>query len=66
MKNFHALQLRRAFKNYVGDWTIEGNEVVQKSLMEGCALVFAMTYILLNLLADIVTIISNPRLLHPR
>jgi peptide/nickel transport system permease protein len=35
-------------------------------VVQGCALVFAATYILLNLLADIVTIISNPRLLHPR
>jgi len=35
-------------------------------VVQGCALVFAITYILLNLLADIVTIISNPRLLHPR
>jgi peptide/nickel transport system permease protein len=35
-------------------------------VVQGCALVFAVTYILLNLLADIVTIISNPRLLHPR
>ncbi|HKP23002.1 MAG TPA: ABC transporter permease [Dongiaceae bacterium] len=35
-------------------------------VVQGCALVFAATYILLNLLADVVTIISNPRLLHPR
>jgi len=35
-------------------------------VVQGCALVFAMTYILLNLLADIVTIVTNPRLLHPR
>jgi peptide/nickel transport system permease protein len=35
-------------------------------VVQGCALVFAATYILLNLLADIVTIVSNPRLLHPR
>ena len=35
-------------------------------VVQGCALVFAVTYILLNLLADIVTIVSNPRLLHPR
>ncbi len=35
-------------------------------VVQGCALVFAITYILLNLLADIVTIVSNPRLLHPR
>ena len=35
-------------------------------VVQGCALVFAATYILLNLLADIVTIVSNPRLLHPK
>lgn len=35
-------------------------------VVQGCALVFAATYILLNLFADIVTIVSNPRLLHPR
>ncbi len=35
-------------------------------VVQGCALVFAATYILLNLIADIVTIASNPRLLHPR
>jgi peptide/nickel transport system permease protein len=35
-------------------------------VVQGCALVFAATFILLNLLADIVTIVSNPRLLHPR
>jgi peptide/nickel transport system permease protein len=35
-------------------------------VVQGCALVFAATYILLNLVADVVTIVSNPRLLHPR
>jgi peptide/nickel transport system permease protein len=35
-------------------------------VVNGCALVFASTYILLNLLADIVAIVTNPRLLHPR
>jgi peptide/nickel transport system permease protein len=29
-------------------------------------LIFAVTYILLNLLADIIAIATNPRLLHPR
>jgi peptide/nickel transport system permease protein len=33
---------------------------------QACALIFAATYILLNLLADIVGIVTNPRLLHPR
>jgi len=29
-------------------------------------MIFAATYILLNLFADIISIITNPRLLHPR
>lgn len=35
-------------------------------VVQGCAIIFAATYILLNLLADIVSITTNPRLLHPR
>jgi peptide/nickel transport system permease protein len=34
--------------------------------VQACALIFAVTYILLNLLADIISIATNPRLLHPR
>jgi peptide/nickel transport system permease protein len=33
---------------------------------QACALIFAATYILLNLTADIVAIVTNPRLLHPK
>ena len=33
---------------------------------QACALIFAATYILLNLLADVIGIVTNPRLLHPR
>jgi len=35
-------------------------------VVQACALIFAATYIVLNLIADITGIISNPRLLHPR
>ena len=35
-------------------------------VVQACSLIFAMTYILLNLLADVLSILSNPRLLHPR
>jgi peptide/nickel transport system permease protein len=35
-------------------------------VVQACALVFAVVYILLNLSADIVSIATNPRLLHPR
>jgi peptide/nickel transport system permease protein len=35
-------------------------------LIQACAIVFAITYIGLNMLADIVSILANPRLRHPR
>ncbi|OCR21622.1 ABC transporter permease [Pseudomonas syringae] len=35
-------------------------------VVQACALIFAATYIALNLVADIVAITTNPRLLHPR
>ena len=35
-------------------------------VVQACALIFAATYILLNLIADVIGIITNPRLLHPR
>jgi peptide/nickel transport system permease protein len=35
-------------------------------VVQGCALIFAAVYILLNLAADIIAIATNPRLLHPR
>ena len=36
------------------------------SVVQAACLVFASTYISLNLIADLLSIISNPRLLHPR
>lgn len=35
-------------------------------VVQACALIFAATYIILNLIADIIGIVTNPRLLHPR
>ena len=35
-------------------------------VVQACALIFSATYIILNLVADIISIVSNPRLLHPR
>ncbi|MDD9922439.1 MAG: ABC transporter permease [Boseongicola sp.] len=35
-------------------------------VVQACALIFASTYIILNLIADIISIVTNPRLLHPR
>ncbi len=36
------------------------------TVVQASTLIFAATYILLNLTADILSIVSNPRLLHPR
>ena len=35
-------------------------------VVQACAIIFALAYILMNLLADIAAIVTNPRLLHPR
>ena len=35
-------------------------------VVQACAVLFAATYILLNLAADVVAIVTNPRLLHPK
>lgn len=35
-------------------------------VVQACALFFAFTYIILNLIADVIGIVTNPRLLHPR
>ena len=36
------------------------------TVVQACSMVFAVTFIFLNLLADVLSIVSNPRLLHPR
>ncbi|RUZ73483.1 ABC transporter permease [Mesorhizobium sp. M7A.F.Ca.US.006.01.1.1] len=35
-------------------------------VVQACALIFAATYIILNQIADIVSIITNPKMMHPR
>ncbi len=35
-------------------------------VVQACCLIFASTFILLNLLADILSIVTNPRLLYPK
>lgn len=35
-------------------------------VVQACSLIFAATYVLLNLAADILSIVTNPRLLHPK
>jgi peptide/nickel transport system permease protein len=53
---------------YPGLGQLMVDSVVKRDLpvVQACSLIFAATYIVLNLTADILSIVSNPRLLHPR
>lgn len=35
-------------------------------VVQACCLIFAVTYVILNLIADVLSILTNPRLLHPK
>jgi peptide/nickel transport system permease protein len=50
----------------IGQAMVDAVRTRDVPVVQGCALIFAVTYILLNLTADIVAICTNPRLLHPR
>jgi len=50
----------------IGQLMVDSVRTRDIPVVQACALIFAATYILLNLFADIVSIITNPRLLHPR
>jgi peptide/nickel transport system permease protein len=50
----------------IGQLMVDSVSARDIPVVQACALIFAGTYILLNLIADIVSIVTNPRLLHPR
>lgn len=50
----------------IGQLMVDSVSARDIPVVQACALIFAATYILLNLSADIIGIITNPRLLHPR
>jgi peptide/nickel transport system permease protein len=50
----------------IGQLMVDSVSSRDMPVAQACALIFAATYILLNLSADIVAIITNPRLLHPK
>ncbi len=50
----------------IGQLMVDSVSARDIPVVQACALIFAVTYILLNLLADMVAITTNPRLLHPR
>ena len=49
----------------IGQLMVDAVSSRDMPVVQGCALMFAATYILLNLLADIVAIVTNPRLAAP-
>ena len=50
----------------IGQLMVDAVSSRDMPVVQACALIFAATYILLNLSADVVAIITNPRLLHPK
>lgn len=50
----------------VGQLMVDSVSARDIPVVQACALIFAATYILLNLTADVISIVTNPRLLHPR
>jgi peptide/nickel transport system permease protein len=50
----------------IGQLMVDAVRTRDIPVVQGCALIFAVTYILLNLIADIIGIVTNPRLLHPK
>ena len=50
----------------VGQLMVDAVTTRDVPVVQGCAMIFAATYVLLNLAADIISIVTNPRLLHPR
>lgn len=50
----------------IGQLMVDSVSTRDIPVVQACSLVFATVYILLNLTADIISILSNPRLMHPR
>jgi peptide/nickel transport system permease protein len=50
----------------MGQLMVDGVAKRDVPLVQACGLIFAVTYVGLNLLADVLSIVSNPRLRHPR
>ena len=50
----------------IGQLFVDSVKIRDIPIVQACCLIFAATYILLNLTADILSILSNPRLRHPK
>lgn len=50
----------------LGQLLIDAVSTRDVPLVQACSLIFAATFIMLNLTADVLSIVTNPKLLHPR
>lgn len=50
----------------MGQYMVDAVTVRDMPVVQACGLIFAAVYILLNMTADILGIVANPRLRHPR
>ncbi|WP_146590290.1 ABC transporter permease [Puniceibacterium confluentis] len=50
----------------IGQLFVDSVKIRDIPVVQACCLIFAAAYILLNLTADIMSIVSNPRLRHPK
>ena len=50
----------------IGQLFVDAVKIRDIPVVQACCLIFAGAYILLNLVADILSIVSNPRLRHPK
>ena len=50
----------------LGQLIVDSVQKRDMPVVQACSLIFAATYVLLNLTADIASIITNPRMLHPK
>ena len=50
----------------LGRFTVESVQNRDIPALQVCAMIFCAVYVLLNLLADVISIIANPRLRHPK
>ncbi|ETA52956.1 ABC transporter permease [Ponticoccus alexandrii] len=50
----------------IGQLFVDSVKIRDIPVVQACCLIFAAAYILLNLIADILSILTNPRLRHPK
>ena len=50
----------------MGQYFIDAVTVRDMPVVQACGVVFSSVYIVLNMLADVISIIANPRLMHPK